>query len=91
MKRYHSGSSDLPICKLLLATKYPKRSPSFGFKPNIKILGRHKNLSYNLFRQIAFNNRDKDVRIKVWMLESNWGTKGRDGPNTDSIPEVSAS
>jgi hypothetical protein len=29
----HPGSSGLHICKLLLPTQYPKRSPLFGFKP----------------------------------------------------------
>lgn len=54
-------------------------------------LGKHENLSYNLFRQMVFNNRNRDFRIKIWILKSNWGIKGRDDLNVDGIPEVSAS
>jgi hypothetical protein len=40
---------------------------------------------------MVFNNRNRDFRIKIWILKSNWVIKGRDDLNVDGIPEVSAS
>lgn len=35
---------------------------------------------------MVFNNRNRNFRIKVWMLKSNWGIKGRGDLNTDGTP-----
>lgn len=88
MKRHHSASSGLHICKLIETTNkvYPKRSPLFEFKPISKF-----GENIKTFRQMAFNNRDRDFRIKVWILKTNWGKRGRDGLTTDGVLEVSAS
>lgn len=44
----------------------------------------NKNLSYNLFIQMAFNDRDRNVRVKAWIPRSK-GNEGRDDLEPDNI------